>query len=70
MKMYVGKNKNGSFIQFTQRGKYITVVDIIPTESETLTVGDKVTIDSQEFNIVCELKVPRGTNVKLERGTI
>ena len=56
MKMYAAKNKNGSVIQFTQRGKYITVVDIIPAEGETLTVGDKVTIDSQRFNIVCELK--------------
>ena len=56
MKMYVGKNKNGSFILYTQRGKYITVVDIIPAAGETLAVGDKVTIDSQGFNIVCELK--------------
>ena len=55
-KMYVAKNKNGSFIQFTQRGKYITVVDIIPADNETVKVGDKVTIDSQKFNIVCELK--------------
>ena len=56
MKMYAAKNKNGSVLQFTQRGKYITVVDIIPANGETLTVGDKVTIDSQGFNIVCELK--------------
>ena len=58
MKMYAAKNKNGSVIQFTQRGKYITVVDIIPVAGggETLAVGDKVTIDSQGFNIVCELK--------------
>ena len=58
MKMYVARNKNGSFILFTQRGKYITVVDIIPADGETLTIGDKVTIDSQKFNIVCvcELK--------------
>ena len=55
-KMYAAKNKNGSVIQFTQRGKYITVVDIIPANGETLAVGDKVTIDSQGFNIVCELK--------------
>ena len=55
-KMYAGKNKNGSVIQFTQRGKYITVVDIIPVAEETVKVGDKVTIDSQGFNIVCELK--------------
>ena len=56
MKMYAAKNKNGSVIQFTQRGKYITVVDIIPASKETVKVGDKVTIDSQGFNIVCELK--------------
>ena len=56
MKMYAAKNKNGSVIQFTQRGKYITVVDIIPAEGETLTIGDKVIISSQGFNIVCELK--------------
>ena len=56
MKMYVARNKNGSFILFTQRGKYITVVDIIPADGETLTIGDKVTIDSQGFNIVCVLK--------------
>lgn len=56
MKMYVAQNKNGSFILFTQRGKYITVVDIIPAEGEMLAVGDKVTIDSQGFNIVRELK--------------
>lgn len=56
MKMYAGKNKNGSIILFTQRGKYITVVDIIPADGETLTIGDKVTIDSQGLNIVCELK--------------
>ena len=56
MKMYAAKNKNGSVIQFTQRGKYITVVDIIPAAGETLTIGDKVTIGSQGFNIVCELK--------------
>ena len=56
MKMYAGKNKNGSVIQFTQLGKYITVVDMIPANGETLAVGDKVTIDSQGFNIVCELK--------------
>ena len=46
MKMYAAKNKNGSVIQFTQRGKYITVVDIIPTNGETVKAGDKVTIDS------------------------
>ena len=56
MKMYAAKNKNGSFIQFTQRGKYITVVDIIPADGETVKIGDKATIDSQGFNIVCELK--------------
>ena len=56
MKMYAAKNKNDSVIQFTQRGKYITVVDIIPVAGETLTVGDKVTVDSQKFNIVFELK--------------
>ena len=56
MKMYAAKNKNGSVIQFTQRGKYITVVDIIPANGETLTIGDKVTLDSQGFKIVCELK--------------
>ena len=56
MKMYAAKNKNGSVIQFTQRGKYITVVDIIPVANETVKVGDKVTLDSQGFNIVCELK--------------
>ena len=56
MKMYAAKNKNGSVIQFTQRGKYITVVDIIPANGETVKVGDKVTIDSQGFNIMCELK--------------
>ena len=55
-KIYAAKNKNGSVIQFTQRGKYITVVDIIPAVNETVKVGDKVTIDSQGFNIVCELK--------------
>ena len=55
-KMYAAKNKNGSVIQFTQRGKYITVVDIIPADGETVKVGDKVTVDSQGFNIVCELK--------------
>ena len=56
MKMYAAKNKNGSVIQFTQRGKYITIVYIIPAAEETVKVGDKVTIDSQGFNIVCELK--------------
>lgn len=56
MKMYAAKNKNGSVILFTQRGKYITVVDIIPASGETLTIGDKVTFDSQGFNILCELK--------------
>lgn len=56
MKMYAAKNKNGSVIQFTKRGKYITVVDIIPVAGETVKSGDKVTIDSQGFNIVCELK--------------
>lgn len=69
MKMYAAKNKYGSVIQFTQRGKYIAEVDIIPAAGETVKVGDKVTIDiipaagetvkvgdSQGFNIVCELK--------------
>ena len=55
-KQYVGRNKNGSTIQFTQRGKYITVVDIIPAEDENLKIGDKVTFESQDFKLpICEL---------------
>lgn len=55
-KQYFGKNKNGSTIQFTKRGKYITVVNIIPTEGETLKIGDKVTFESQDFKKpICEL---------------
>ena len=56
MKMYAAKNKNGSVIQFTQRGKYITVVAIIPAEGENLKIGDKVTFESQDFKLpICEL---------------
>lgn len=55
-KQYVGRNKNGSTIQFTQRGKNITVVDIIPAEGETVKIGDKVTFESQDFKLpICEL---------------
>lgn len=57
VKQYLSRNKNGSTIQFTQRGKYITVVDIIPAEGETVKIGDKVTFDSQDFKLpICELK--------------
>lgn len=55
-KQYLGRNKNGSTIQFTMRGKYITVVDIIPAEGENLKIGDKVTFESQGFKLpICEL---------------
>ena len=49
VKQCFGINKNGSKIQFTQRGKYITIVDIIPAEGETLKIGNKVTFESQDF---------------------
>lgn len=56
VKQYFGRNKNGSIIQFTMRGKYITIVDIIPAEGETLKIGDKVTFESQDFKLpICEL---------------